>query len=237
MCFSATASFIAGGTLAATGIVSLKKVENKSQFMFGAIPLLFGIQQISEGFLWLALQQASFANWQKELSYIFLFFAQALWTTWIPLSFYLLEKQQNRKNYFLPITMMGIGASLMLGYRLLFYPITVEIMEHHIFYEIESPQWIVVASSICYLVAIIFPPFVSSIKGTTTMGILLALSLIVTKLFFDAYLISVWCFFAALLSVTVIYVLRHLNERVGLKNKGHKTAYGFNDKRSGLPSH
>jgi hypothetical protein len=56
MCFSASASFIAGGALTAVGVVTLKKTENKKEIPFAAIPLLFGIQQLIEGVIWLTLR-------------------------------------------------------------------------------------------------------------------------------------------------------------------------------------
>jgi len=53
MCFSAEASFIAGGILSIAGIVTLAKTQNPSYRALASIPLLFGLQQIGEGFVWL----------------------------------------------------------------------------------------------------------------------------------------------------------------------------------------
>ena len=55
MCFSANASFIAGATISAIGVVTLKKVKAPSQIVFASIPLIFGVQQLSEGVLWLTI--------------------------------------------------------------------------------------------------------------------------------------------------------------------------------------
>src|SRR3990167_10540843 len=54
MCFSATASFIAGSALSAIGVVTIKKTKRKAEIPFAMIPLLFGIQQIIEGVVWLS---------------------------------------------------------------------------------------------------------------------------------------------------------------------------------------
>ena len=56
MCFSATASLTAGGLLSLTGIATLKKAKDNKRNAFAAIPLIFGIQQITEGILWLSLE-------------------------------------------------------------------------------------------------------------------------------------------------------------------------------------
>ena len=47
MCFSATASFIAGISLSVIGVATVKKAERKAEIPFAMIPLLFGIQGVS----------------------------------------------------------------------------------------------------------------------------------------------------------------------------------------------
>ena len=54
MCFSATASFIAGTGLSVLGVATLRATRRKEEIPFAAIPLLFGFQQIVEGVLWLS---------------------------------------------------------------------------------------------------------------------------------------------------------------------------------------
>ena len=58
-----------------------------------------------------------------------------------------------------------------------------------------------------YLIVTITPFFISGIKRTRLMGILMFLSCLVTAIFFTQYLTSVWCFFAALLSGVVYWIL------------------------------
>jgi hypothetical protein len=51
MCFSATASFVAGSALSAVGAVTITKAKRKAEIPFATIPLLFGIQQLTEGLI------------------------------------------------------------------------------------------------------------------------------------------------------------------------------------------
>lgn len=53
MCFSATASFAAGAGLLVVGAITLRQARRRAEMPFAAIPLLFGIQQLIEGALWL----------------------------------------------------------------------------------------------------------------------------------------------------------------------------------------
>lgn len=211
MCFSATASFSAAAVLGVTGIIALKKVKQPSQFMFGALPFLFAVQQTCEGLLWLTFMNRPDAHLVRVESYIFLFFAQFLWPFWLPLSFMLMEKDKRRKKILLLLAGVGILTSAMLGYRLIFCDITTQIKNHHIFYDIQSPQWIITTSSILYCIAIIIPPFVLKMKGSLFMAIMLLCSLLFSKLFFSEELISTWCFFAAILSAVIVYILHHSN--------------------------
>ena len=56
MCFSATASFIAGVSLSVFGVATVKKAKRKAEIPFAMIPLFFGVQQIIEGMLWLSFR-------------------------------------------------------------------------------------------------------------------------------------------------------------------------------------
>jgi len=55
MCFSAPASFLAGTALLAVGAVTVSKASARAEVPFAAIPVLFGVQQLIEGALWVAL--------------------------------------------------------------------------------------------------------------------------------------------------------------------------------------
>ena len=98
MCFSATASFSAGVVLTVIGVATIKKVQHPSQILFASIPLLFAIQQIAEGILWLTLPNPAYLPTQVSFTYIFLFFAQVVWPLWVPMAILLLEKEDLRKR-------------------------------------------------------------------------------------------------------------------------------------------
>ena len=72
MCFSATASFSAGAVLTGLGAVSLSKASSPREYPFASIPLLFGIQQITEGFVWLSMTHPDYAFLQEGSMWFFL---------------------------------------------------------------------------------------------------------------------------------------------------------------------
>jgi hypothetical protein len=57
MCFSASASFIAGTSLSVIGVAAIRRTRARTELPFAMIPLLFGIQQLIEGVIWLTFCQ------------------------------------------------------------------------------------------------------------------------------------------------------------------------------------
>ena len=109
MCFTATASFSAGTVLVGLGILTLKAARFKSELPFAAIPLLFAIQQFSEGLLWLTfLHSAPLLN--VVMTYVYSFFSHVLWPIFLPLSVLLIEPP-GRRHLVLTV-FLAIGAVL-----------------------------------------------------------------------------------------------------------------------------
>ena len=164
MCFSASASFGASIILTGIGIASLKKVRDSSQIPFASVPLLFAAQQLSEGFLWLALKHPSFAFLETFTTLTFIFFAQVVWPTWVPFSIYKMERRKIRKKILLIIVAMGIIVSAYLGYCLLSYNVKANINGLHISYHQNYPGNLRLYGAVFYLISTIVSSFFSSIK-------------------------------------------------------------------------
>ncbi len=53
MCFSATASFTAGTALLIVGTLTERRARGRTEMPFALIPVLFAVQQLIKGALWL----------------------------------------------------------------------------------------------------------------------------------------------------------------------------------------
>ncbi|MGZ5219533.1 MAG: hypothetical protein ACXWC7_05630, partial [Chitinophagaceae bacterium] len=73
MCFSAGASFGASALLGVIGAVTITKAKTIPQRLFATIPLVFAVQQLSEGMLWLSLKNPALEAGQSFFTYAFLF--------------------------------------------------------------------------------------------------------------------------------------------------------------------
>ena len=215
MCFSANASFGAGIVLTVIGVAAIKKVQHPSQILFASIPLLFAVQQIAEGFLWVTLPNPAYALVSQGLTYVFLFFAQFFWPLWVPIAILMLEKESKRKNIQKILVRIGILVAFYSAYSLLAYPIHAKIVGYHVIYKIDNPNPIGIYGGILYFIATVVPPFFSHIKRMWMFGTTIFISYIISIIFFDHYVVSVWCFFASIISISIYAIMleiRNMNK-------------------------
>jgi hypothetical protein len=214
MCFSAGASFGAGIVLSTLSVITLQKAKGTDKIMFAAIPLLFAIQQIVEGIVWLSLIDPAYLYWRQTATYIYLFFAQVMWPIWVPIAMLRMEKQRTRIRILWALSVIGVLTSVCLAYCLWAYDVQAAVRGRHIAYDIDFPTALASYGGIFYILVTIAPPFFSSIKKMWTVGLTILLSYLFTKLYFAEYIISVWCFFAAIISVVVYFILREIQESI-----------------------
>ena len=225
MCFSATASFTAGIVLTAIGVASIKKVQHRSQFLFAAIPLIFAVQQFSEGILWLTLPYPELQYLQKNTTFFFLVFAQIIWPLYVPVAILFLEKQRTRKNIQRVLVGIGIVVACYLTYCLYAYEVHAEIDCYHIAYIQAYPEKFRIWGGLLYIIATIVPPFFSHIRRMWLLGVTVLVSYLITTLFYENYLVSVWCFFASVISISVWIIMREIKTASRaeiIKNLHHK---------------
>lgn len=228
MCFSATVSFGASAVLGVVGIIAVAKAKTTPQRTFASIPLLFAVQQLTEGLLWLSLKNSEMAGWQSLLTYIFLVFAMAVWPFWIPFTIWLLEKKKKQKGKIKKF--VWIGAAVAIGVCVILFAFPVQVVtpfcfncpgspsptpRDHLHYEFAIPAIVrsmIVGFSFLYIAATILTPFLSSIKKMKWLGVVFLASYFFAISFYRGFVISVWCFFAALLSFVVLWIIKDLRK-------------------------
>lgn len=212
MCFSATASFGASIALSLIGTKTFVEAKNPSQKAFAAIPMLFASQQIMEGFIWLSFTNPDFLLWRQSGAYAFLIFAQVIWPSWVPVSIMLMEKDKNKLKALRLLSVLGGIVSIYLAYSLFAFPIVVEAGNYHITYKMYFPQSAVNDGGISYILVTILPPLITSTKKVWMFGAALLISFLTTKIFYTEYLVSVWCFFAAITSGIIYFIIFYINK-------------------------
>jgi len=207
MCFSAGASFAGGVVISAVGVATLMKVHKPSQLVFGSIPLFFGIQQIAEGFLWMTLPDPEYIALQKISTYWFLIMADVIWPVMIPLSVLMMEENSKRRKTLKVFLGIGLILGFYYGACLAMFDVRPQIVSFHVQYNTDFPVSLSYPAFFVYLLATITPLFLSSIRRTQLLGMLMFISCLITGIFFSQFLTSVWCFFAALISGVIYWIL------------------------------
>jgi hypothetical protein len=207
MCFSATASFGASIMLASIGTLSIIKAKTSSLKILAVIPFVFSMQQFTEGWVWLSLTNERFASWKEPSMYLFLFFAEVAWPICISFSMMELEKNKTRKKILQVLFYLGTILSLILAYSLIYCTADAKVMGYHVMYTIDTPDSFKSITNLIYILTAVLPPFFSTVKKAWLIGIILIVAYIVAKVFYAEYIISIWCYFATIISVIVLWII------------------------------
>lgn len=216
MCFSAGVSFGAGALLVGAGVVAIKKIESPKKLAFASIPFLFGLQQISEGVLWLTFNNSELEFWHKPSIYSFLLFAKVIWPIWIPYAIWAMEPDKAKKKILYYLIFIGAVSAAQLVYCIFAYGVSAHEEAMHIKYNFHIPH--LTLHRIFYIPPMALPFFISSLKLMKPLGAALVSSLILAIIFFYYHVISMWCFFAAILSVLVIVIIMRNKESSNEEN-------------------
>lgn len=201
MCFSATASFSASAVLGFIGAATLIKTQNKKAWLLAAVPMLFALQQFVEGLLWLSLK--SRPEYTLPLTYIFLFFALLLWPIYVPIMAMIMEPQKIRRRVLLGLSIVGAVIGILFYASFFIKPEAARVVNQCIYYSNPAPYPILL--SYLYILVTVGAGIISSRPILKLFCLLLLVSSLVTWLVYTVNFISVWCFFAAIISVILYF--------------------------------
>ena len=203
MCISATTSFVAAGGIAAVGLATLRHVDHPRSALFAAMPLLFALQQFTEGFVWLGLEGRVGDLTLQHSTFLFTLYAQGILPFLLPLAVLLIEPRGLRFYGILICTLLGAGLSAYVIYAVVAYPSTCFIDRHSIVYRNELTDKLWVAT--VYVIVICGALVLSTHRVVRWFGILNILGLIIVLAAKAYAFTSVWCLYAAILSVMLYW--------------------------------
>lgn len=214
MCLSATVSFTASALLTAGGAAIIVKAarSNWRYLPIGLMPLFAGIQQFSEGFVWVGVNGGDHATmvWGAMS---FIFFTWFMWPFWIPFSVWVLEPpDSHRRPWFLAMT----GVGLLLG-LLLYIPhglgtdwLVVTVNRDSLAYENSMlldqfmPRWI---SYSLYVFLIIAPPALSRYRHMRHFALTVVAVVVLDVTLLRYAYISFFCLLAGLATVHLAWII------------------------------
>jgi hypothetical protein len=167
---------------------------------YAVIPLLFAAQQLIEGALWLALPTQAQSVHMLTISY--LFFSNILWPIYVPVAVWMIESSAVHRTHLFGPMAVGAVVSLFFLVAIITNPASAVITGAHVHYHLPHPHDKIVFAF--YAIATCLAPLLSSHKMVRLFGVVLIASMIAAYFGYVIWFASVWCFFAALLSIVVL---------------------------------
>lgn len=138
-------------------------------------------------------------------------FAYGVWPTLCPLSVAAIEYDPIRKKLLKGLTVVGILTSVYLLGSLWQSSVYTFVVNHSIRYETHIVGVPVLIG--LYLTVTILPYFISSHRSILIFGIPHFIFFLISYFLYQRTFTSVWCFFAAVLSLTLYVFLRKLHHQ------------------------
>jgi hypothetical protein len=206
MCFSPNASFTAAAVIGTIGVATLRHAREPRTLLFAAVPLLFAVHQFTEGMVWLGLEGRIDKAALHDAALSFTIYAQGILPLLIPIAVALLEPAGWRRKVMLGLIAIGALVSFWDIYGLLFLPSRCFIQQNSIAYRnpMTGNFWI----SCLYIVSTCGSLLLSSHRVVRWYGAINVVALTITEMVREYVFASVWCFYAAGMSILIYWHFR-----------------------------
>jgi hypothetical protein len=211
VCFSASANFIGSAVLGAIGVATLTEVKHRRELLFAAMPCLFALHQFTEGFVWLGLNHKLPPIVAHDAGAAFVLYAQGLLPFLLPLSVFLIEPTRHRRRRMLGFTILGGGLAVYLLWGLIAYPLQVSAGDNGIVYLNRISTTTLVA--VLYVIATCGALFFSGFRLLVLLAWLNLVGLLIVMVVRRLEFTSLWCAYAAVVSVVIYFFFRRSRHR------------------------
>ncbi len=207
MCFSPQGDLVGGIVITAIGVDALVHVKGRPEYIVAAtLPVLFGLHQIDETFVWWGLQGHVGADVGRVAMWIYLAFAMVVLPTLAPAMMTMAEPDRHRQRIMIPFIGVGAVVSAVLLETMVVNEPHVMLGHYHIAYSLGLQHgvfWIFL-----YIVATCGPLFLSSFRHVFWFGVANVAAVVALALLCASGFTSLWCFYAAIVSGAIALHLR-----------------------------
>jgi hypothetical protein len=202
MCFSPQADFAAGAVVVGVGVQTLRRVGVRCELIVGALPLLLGIHQLVEGFVWLGLRGEVSPRLGDTAKETYIVFAHAILPALVPLGFTLLEPDRRRARWMWLLVGLGLFLGAYLFWQVTAYPVGARLQARCIDYTTHTPNDLLIG--VLYVIATCGPALISSRRYLRWFGAVSVAGVVAAALVREDELTSLWCVYVALVSVLIL---------------------------------
>jgi len=210
MCFAPEADAVAGVLIVAVGVDALRHVGSPKQIPLAALPLLFGLHQMTEAFVWWGLQGHVSESVERVAVWMWLLFAFVVLPVLLPIAVDLVERSKPRRLLIGAFAGIGFAVAAALAIAIFRGPINAQIHGRCISYGVDAVgdsggEW-----TLLYVIAACGALLASTHRDLAVLG---GVNLVVTPLLMwltvDGF-VSLWCFWAAIASIVIAVHLRRV---------------------------
>ena len=207
MCFSPVGDLVGGAVVVAIGVDACRHVKGRTEnWAIATFPLLLGLHQIDETFVWWALQGHVPRDIGNVAMWIYLVFALVVLPSLVPCLLAIFEPSRRRRRRYAPFLLVGLVVSgVILEAMLVGHP-DARLGAYHVAYSIGLQHGVLIIG--LYIVATCGSLLVSGNRALVWFGVANVLAIIVLALLCADGFASLWCFYAALVSGAIAVHLR-----------------------------
>ncbi|HVJ98572.1 MAG TPA: DUF6629 family protein [Acidimicrobiia bacterium] len=216
MCFSPEADAIVGGIVVAVGVDALRHTTAPKQLALAALPVVFGVHQITEAFVWWGLHGNVSDTIERAALWIYLLIALVALPAYVPLAVRLIEPLAGRRRIITALWALGLVVAVVLAAAMIREPINAAIDGRHIAYSVEGMRTggPIIA---LYVLATCGALLACSYRDIAVLGAVNLAAVPLLMWLTSGGFVSLWCFWAALVSVVIAL---HMRRQAGVH--GHQ---------------
>jgi uncharacterized protein DUF6629 len=206
VCFSPTADLVAGVVVTAIGVDAVRHVRARDQLAIATLPVLLGVHQLDETFVWWGLQGHVPAQVGRVAMWLYLLIALVVLPTYLPLAVRSLEPRGRRRSTMTGFAALGAAVSLTLLAAMIRGPVTARLGDHHLGYGINLRADLAITGA--YVVATCGALLFSGNRAVAAFGLVnLVAVAVLARLTIDGFA-SLWCAWAAVTSTAIALHIR-----------------------------
>jgi len=214
MCFSPGADVVVGGIVVAIGADALRHVRAPKQIPIASLPVLFGLHQLDEAFVWWGLQGRVSSSIGRVSIWIYLLFALAALPALVPVAVLAIERSEVRRRVIFAFSVLGIAVGVALGTAMFRGSVNAVIEPHHIAYNVSALRQGGAITRL-YILAVCGALILCSYRDIAVLGLVNLVAVPVLLWLTVGGFISLWCLWAAIVSVVIDVHLRRRARHTG----------------------
>lgn len=192
----------------AIGVDVLAHVRGRRKHMaLAALPMLLGVHQLVEAFVWWGLQGHVDAGVGRVATWIYLLIAFVVLPVFVPLAVMALEPDRRKRRFMLVFAVLGVAVAAVLLAAMARGPAKAVLGDNHLSYSTDLRAGLVIV--VVYIVATCGSLIMSSYRDVAVFGIVNLVAVgVIAELTIDGFA-SLWCAWAAIASAAFAIHLRY----------------------------